>query len=308
MNNIIRFYNQNRKKIWRIIIIIVAIIILLQILNQLAVRDNNTAVRNNNNTANNTTNQNVTYSSTISGVTGESVSKSRLENAQTILDKFYGACNTGDYEKAYDMLTNECKEMLYSSVDIFKTNYYDNIFGGKTQNYSFENWYDNIYYVTIKEDALATGKITSDRDAIHDYVTVVDEKLNISSYIGRTQINKEEKHENITMLVISKDTFMDYETYNIRIKNNSENTICLTTCGSSQDIYIQDSNNVKYGVYNHELLRKKMEIQPNATTALAFKFYSSYVSSKEIKRLCFKNLNLNYIDGEEELYEYRIDF
>ena len=48
---------------------------------------------------------------------------------------------------------------------------------------------------------------------------------------------------------------MDYEIYNITIKNNNNSAICLTDTKSTNDIYIKDANGVKYGVYNHELFK-----------------------------------------------------
>ncbi len=117
--------------------------------------------------------------------------------------------------------------------------------------------------------------------------------------------NKTKESKNIIVRVDSKDTFMDYEIYNITIKNNNDSAICLTDTKSTNDIYIKDANDVKYGVYNHELLKNKMTIEPGYTTKLSFKFYSSYISNKEIKSLTFKNIDMNNLEGVEE---YTIDW
>ena len=250
-------------------------------------------------------NSNTKYSSDKSSIDGSSVSKSNLENAQNVFDNFFNACNNQKYEEAYNLLTDKCKELVYPSLKSFKLNYYDNVFKGEKKAYSFENWFGNTYYVKLTSDALSTGKVTSEKDAKYDYITIEDNKLNISTYIGSKEINKTKESKNIIVRVDSKDTFMDYEIYNITIKNNNDSAICLTDTKSTNDIYIKDANDVKYGVYNHELLKNKMTIEPGYTTKLSFKFYSSYISNKEIKSLTFKNIDMNNLEGVEE---YTIDW
>ena len=311
MNRLIRFYNQNRKKIWKIIVILLAFLILLRFCNYLAKKNNEKIEiesEQNNNELQQDENE-VLYSSSKSGVTGSEVSKTQLEKTQSILSEFYDACNNKELEKAYNMLTDECKEMLYSSLDIFQSNYYNYVFNGEKKNYNFENWNGNTYYITLKGDALTTGKVESKEEALHDYVTIVNDKLNISTYIGRTRIDKQSTRQDVKITVISKDTFMDYETYNVRITNNSNNTICLTTGQASSDVYIQDNKEVKYGVYNHELIPSKMIINSKISTSLAFKFYNSYASTKKINRLCFESFNFNYQkDGEEDIKQFNVEF
>lgn len=309
--NIIRYYNQNRKRIWGIVIIIIFAIVFLKLLNVTYLKQTKNKIENNNfdvsktNTVTQEENSNTKYSSDKSSIKGSSVSKSNLENAQNVFDNFFNACNNQKYEEAYNLLTDKCKELVYPSLKSFKLNYYDNVFKGEKKAYSFENWFGNTYYVKLTSDALSTGKVTSEKDAKYDYITIEDNKLNISTYIGSKEINKTKESKNIIVRVDSKDTFMDYEIYNITIKNNNDSAICLTDTKSTNDIYIKDANDVKYGVYNHELLKNKMTIEPGYTTKLSFKFYSSYISNKEIKSLTFKNIDMNNAEAVEE---YTIDW
>lgn len=313
MNRFIRYYNQNRKKIWMAIGIVIALFILLKLINYISILNNQEKINNRSNEEKKNTNSistNSTYTSTKSGVTGAKIQTSQLNNAQEVLDKFYVNCNNQNVEEAYNMLTDECKELVYPSLESFQNNYYNNVFQGKKKNYYFENWRDNTYLVTVKEDILSTGKTNSDDDKINDYVTIVDDKLNINKYIGRTLINKTQENKDIKMTVNSKDTFMDYEIYNLTIKNESNKEICLTSTQDSNEVYLQDSNKVKYGVYNHELLESRMIVNAGGSKNLSFKFYSAYVSNKNIDRLVFKNLFLDNRDrgNEDNIYEYNINF
>lgn len=308
MNNLIRFYNQNIKKIWTIIIVFIMFIIVLRILNSISEKRNKENIKSFRDNINNkviNSDENVLDNRVINqnlSLTGEKVSSDKLDNAKKIFSMFYDYCNSKDLEHAYEMLTDECKQIVYSSLDSFEKNYYNNIFKGKNKTYFFENWFNNTYKVTVKESALSTGKATSNDDKI-DYVTIVDNKLNISSYIGRTILNKENTKNDINIVVSSKDTFMDYEIYNITVNNYSNNEILLSDIKNSEDVYLRDSNGIKYGVYNHELLINSMKIKSKHKRNLNMKFYSSYTSRKKIESLIFDNIKIN----DEESIQYSIN-
>lgn len=299
MNNFIRYYNQNRRLIWRIVVIIIAIWIFLRFLNYLSINNNKKKISSNNNVTNNSTLNNQyttndsTYTSNNSAVSGSSVNKKILNETQSLLDVFYGYCNKKDLASAYDMLTDECKELIYPSLNIFEKNYYNNVFKGYTKAYSFENWYNDTYYVKISDNALATGKVDN-IDVKYDYVTINNNKLNISSYLGRTNLNKESTQHNVNIMVNYKDVFMDYEIYNVTVKNSTGNTISLTDISDSSAINLMDSNNIKYGIYNHELVSGELIVENNYKRKFNLKFYSSYVSSKRIKSIEFNKIKLNY--------------
>lgn len=297
--NIVRFYNQNRRKIWRAILIIASFIILIRLLNYLSIRstndkDNKFQVSNEQSKMNEVS-SNSTATSNTSGVNGGKISDNDIRSTQDVLDRFFGYCNKQDLNNAYAMLTDECKSLIYPNISLFKSNYYDNIFGGHIKMYSFENWNGNIYKVTIEDDILSTGRVSSDADKKIDYVTIIDNKLNISTYIKSKEINKQSNSNGISVLVKSKNVFMDYEEYHILVKNNTSNTILLGNIRDSRSIVLQDSNKVKYGVYNTELVERLLQVDPGLTTELKLKFFSSYVTSKEIDCLIFEKVNMNFI-------------
>lgn len=310
--NIVRFYNQHRKRFWMAILIIVSFLIFIQLLNYLAIRDSEKQLSDMENTIKqqqsnkSLIDNNSKSTSNQSGITGKTIEDEELYFAESVIQEFFDLCNKKDLKNAYDMLTDECKEVLYPTLEIFSQNYYNNMFGETRKTFSLQNWSNDTYIVTISEDALATGKTS---DSKMDYVTIVDEQLNISSYIGRKLLEKEEFNEdiNIDAKIESVDTFMDYEIYNINIRNESENTICLGNVDESNSIYIRDSNSNGYGFYNHELSQDELILKSNFSTNLQIKFYSSYVSNKKIEYLVFSNIYLNYENNIEQIGEFYID-
>lgn len=306
MNKLIRLYNQNRRKIWRFILIIVVFFIVLQVLNYYAGENNEKKFSNSNTSVipkneNNNINTTSKVTSSTYAVSGNNIEKDKLKDVQNILDKFYGYCNSKDLHNAYNMLTDECKELLYPDINYFSLNYYNNIFEGKSKIYTFKNWTGNTYIVTVEENSLSTGIVSNDLEKKIDYVTVVGEKLNISTYIGRTQINKEATERDINIIVNYKDSFMDYESYNITVKNNSKKIINLVSnLESVNSVYLVDKNNIKYGFYNYELNQDNMVFKSGFSKNIKLKFYSGYVSTKKIEKLVFDEILINTNSKEDD--------
>lgn len=295
--NLIRYYNQNRKKIWGILIIIISAFILFRLVNYIykinrekgiATNDGNSQIgKTISNTTQLTTNQSV--------VIGEKVSNSQLENATDTIDKFISYCNNKELQQAYDLLTDECKTQMYDTLEVFEQAYYNDVFQGEKKTCSIENWVDNTYKVRIIDDMLSTGKNNNGR-AKQDYITVKKEKegykLNINSYIGKTQINKKTEKNDIAIEVLSKNTYMEQEEYTIKVTNQTEDLMRLDNRIDGKSLYLQDSKGNQYPFYNHELTEPMLTINSGETKEVTIRFYSAYLSTKKIKYIVFSDLSL----------------
>ncbi len=298
MNNLIRFYNQNRRKIFKIIIIIIFLFLLLQLFNFFA-KDNDKVVTKNDSkdSLEIEKKSNNAIISDQSLTSGKQLSGERLKNDSEIINKFLNYCNEGNLNEAYNILTDECKEEMYPTIDDFKKIYYDNTFGEKKKSYTIENWMEDTYQVNITEDSLATGRLDKN-ETKQDYITVIEKdktyKININNYIGRKYVNKVTETENIKFTIQSIDTYMDYQTYNIQVENNTDNTVLLDTGDSTKSVYLLDSKKMKYYFYNNEIIKEKFKIQGKYKNTIKIKFNNSYSSSRTIKKIVFSNVILNY--------------
>lgn len=299
MNRFIRWYNQNRKLILGTIAVIVIIIGLIQLINYFYKVDNEKQLSKSTNQVQNT-NKNTNYNNlrvedNYSSLTGEKISTNQ-ETEIGIIDKFIDYCNENNLQEAYDLLTNECKEEMYSSLEVFQESYYKNVFNDSRKNVSVENWIDNVYKVNFNEDFLSTG-IYSKGATIQDYITVVkvdnQYKLNINGYIKRKEIAKSKENKNITIEVEETDIYMDYQFYKIKVINNSENTILLDDGVNIEAMYIEDKNGIQYSAYTHELNEGQLIISPRETKELEIRYYSRYGSEKEIDKVVFSRMILN---------------
>lgn len=285
-SNLRRTLFENRYKILGIIVAIILVLCLIRVLNEMAKQKLKTQV------VTNTTQS--TYKPQETVILGDNVSTSAQEKNSEVMDNFIKYCNEKEVGKAYNLLTQECQEEIFSSsIENFKKNYIEKIFSS-TKIYSMQSWINGTnptYKVRILDDMLATGKTGN---VVEDYYTIVkqngDYKLNINSYIGRKQINKEKTVGNMTITILSKDTYMNYETYNIKVQNNTENTIILDSKENEKSVYITGDNEITYRAFMYEIDDVYLTIKPRIYTKLTVKFNKIYSPNIQTESITFSDI------------------
>ena len=311
MEGIRRFYNQNRKQIWMFIGIVAAIIVILQLLNYATIKKmENEQSAQATETAQNIVPQynNIGLESEKTAITGESISEKQKDEVKAI-DQFFEYCNEGNVQEAYNLLTEDCKDEMYSSLQIFDEMYYQKVINGEKKNITVENWNSNIYKVKITPDILSNGNYDK-QNTLQDYITIVqnenDEyKLNINGYIGKRKVEEESDYDGFNIKVLTEDRYMNYTTYTFEITNNSDKDILLDSLNNINSMYIEDANGSKYSAYTHELAESQLTFDIGTKKQIKIKYYSKYQSNKTITRAVFSNVTI-YEDSEEGDNEYSL--
>lgn len=305
MFRLIRYINQNRRKIILVVVIILSLIIVIQLLNSFAKKQLDNAAKEE---KVNVSTQNL-YQPNKTILTNTTIGETQAKENTEIIEEFVQDCNNNEIQKAYDLLTDECKEVLYPTVDKFNNYYCKKIFAEK-KTYNIQSWMNDenryTYKVRFLENILATGK--SNTDIIEDYITVIQKnkqiKININSYILRENINKEETSQGITINIISKDIYKEYEEYKIKVTNNRKEDILLDSLETVDSIkLIGDSNNVKYQAFINELSNYDVKIPSENTKMIRIKFSKEYNSKRGVSKIYFSNVILN----EKQYKENRED-
>ena len=296
MNNIISWYNRNRKRIiGRAVAAFVIIIVLWRMIYLMGSNKNNKTISLSQTQLDSL--NSITLSSQKSAITGKNASISE-EKIKTI-DEFVSFCNIGKIQEAYDLISNECKEELFQDIKSFQESYFSPIFKDNKRNTSIENWYGDIYLVTYNEDYLSTGRY-SYNNSYRDYITVVMDsekkyKLNINSYIGRTEINKTGKTGELEVKVIRKDSYMEYEKYFFEVKNGYNHKVSIGQIEDEESVsYLEDKNKIKYNAAITELAQADLLLYEKQTKTLQIKYYNQYTSTRVLERVVFPNIYLNY--------------
>lgn len=304
-SNLRRSITQNRYKILGIIVAIILVLCLIKTLNELAKASNQ---KQNENQINKSYTS--SYKPEETAVLGSNVEDKKQEQNTKVMDDFIKYCNSKEIEKAYNLLTDECKiEKFSNSIENFKTNYVEKIF--KTYKiYNMQAWINGenpTYKVRIIDDALSTGNVG---EAVEDYVTIVKKdneyKINLSSYIGTTNVNKQTKQDDIIVTFLSKEANMEYEIYNIKIENKTKNTILLDTKTQQKSVYATGSNGATYTAFMYEIEDTHLTIEQGITKTISIKINKIYSPNIRVDKLTFTDViaNLEEYNTTQNKKEY----
>ncbi len=298
MHNLRHFYYQNKQKIWKVVLIIAFILGIIYFLNYLQKNGSNSNnLASNNKDTIYSDQQNKTYISNQSAVSGQTVTEKEVQTINSTISKFLQYCKNKQYEQAYNMLSDDCKENEYDTLEKFQDKYIGAKFN-KDALYEIEKWMNNTYKISIANDLLSTGNVNDTQRQV-EYITIVEEndiqKLNINSYIGKSDINKEITKDDIKITAVSERIYMDYEIYDFKIENISNNTIKVDSLEKIGTMYLVDASGNKYNAYANEILDDEIEIRKKHDSNISIKYANTYSSRNNIKKIVFENVILDYI-------------
>lgn len=305
MHKLLRLYNQNRVVIWGIIFVIVFLIAIINVLNSSVKEEKKNNIGKKEET---TLNNVVSYDKqSESIISGGSINKNYSDDIGKVIDKFFTYCINHEPEKAYDMLSDDMKNIKYQNVNLFIAGYYREKFEGN-KKYSFQSWSSNglthTYVVNIYEDMLTTGKSSKDK-YIEEFITVIPDedtyKINVNGYIGRDNINKSNKNDVVQIEAAYSDKYMDYEIFTFRVKNNTNEILILDTKENTKNTYLVDNKGNKFDALVYENNDEDVILKPQEAKTIKIKFSNAYRTTLEIKNIVFsKIVNYNeYLENKE---------
>jgi hypothetical protein len=285
-----------------IFVIIFAIILILSLIRLLNTNTKEKTQETSNSVQSNTVIQQQTSSESTSILTGQTVSQNVQTTSTQIIEDFINYCNNGEMEKAYNLLTEDCKSEIFNSdIQLFTSKYVSSIFTTKKM-VTMQNWsnsYGYTYKVKILDDMLSTGKTSSTQDIVEDYYTIVyqqngEYKLNINGYIGKSTINNTTQIDGITITVICKNIYKEYEEYSFKIENTTENTILLDSQEQTDTIYLIGSNESHYNAYSYELDKTTLTVDPEKSTTIKIRFNKIYSNQTQMQKVVFSDIITDY--------------
>lgn len=280
-NKLFRKYNQNIRTIWVVIIFIALFFILLQTIFSV-IRSMRRAEQeqelNNYYQSQSNSETNNTVSSNVENKVEVPENVAITSSSESIINQFVKLCNENKLNEAYDIISQDCKEVLYPTINDFKNNYYDKIFD-KPKSARIENsmYEGEIYKVTYMTDLLSNGGY-SDETTFEDYIYVTREddepKISLNKFIYIQDINKTASSNEISINILKKRVFIDYEEYQIQISNNTNNEIYITP--DERKIYLLDENDIEYTSNIDEFQTNATLIKPNESKIFDLTFYKGW--------------------------------
>ena len=294
-----QFYKKNKKKIWTTFLIIWLIIFIINLI--LKNRKPEVSLPS------------TTYSphTLMYSDNGEEVPEKYQKPIENLIDTYFNYCNSGDYQNAYNIITDECKKSVYPTLELFKS-YVDTVFEGKKKIYNIQSCsvVDNkyIYNIRILDDILANG--TTDGYSYYEEKLILIEengefKLSIGEFIEEKDPNIVVEDDN--MIIEITNVYVDYdtETYTIKIKNKTDKYIVISDNTQSNEImldvgdYMKHPNNTEY---------VNFYIKPNSTTSEDIKFDKFYDNGLTSKRILLNTIRiLNEYDAKQGTTQENLD-
>ena len=297
------FYYNNKEKFWVTIGIIVFVIVLIQIINGV-IKNNREEEKNNKSNESSIisrgSSKNETYlpSRTDSVISDSKVSKDRIEEDTNIIESFVNFGNANDVEGAYNLLSQDCKDEMFQTVDRFNEFYFKNIFTEK-RSYDLENWDSTgsmtTYRIKYQNDIMATGMINE--EFIEDYITVIEEndekKLNINEFINKVDLEKEGQVDGLEASVTAKYYYYDYVEYDVTFKNATQGEIIIDTKDNTESVYLEDERGVNYSWFGNEIANEDLILNEGENVSLRIKFNKLYNQNRVDNKIKFTDVRIN---------------
>lgn len=246
-------------------------------------------------------------------ISGGEIAEEKFENENTVVKKFVEFCNVQNSTEAYNLLTDECKEMLYPTIKDFEDKYCKIIFS-KKREYNLQAWIAEQNYSTYRirftEDFMESGSY-DETEKFEDYITIVtdsknqeNKKINVNGYIKTVQINKKTETENLKMEVLSVDVYMDYAIYNMNFENKTDSDILLDTLETYDNIKLIGSNGATYKLDSMNLKVFDLRIARNSKKEVMLRFRKTHGSNVSGNSILFNRVIMDYFEYTKDRKNY----
>lgn len=194
------------------------------------------------------------------------------------LEEYVGYCNEGNYQRAFDMLADDCKKYSFDDdIEVFMRHVLVKMPTPKKyaiQSYSKTTYGNNtmyVYEVKYADDYLATGLTQSEYGFTSEkftfYYTDEGVKMNAGDYLYHTDIKNISENEYLKIDVVDKIVNYSIEQYELKLTNRSNYTIVISDNQEVDEIVLTLPQEV----------RKRSEVdslvlEPNQTITVDFTF------------------------------------
>ncbi|MBR6033565.1 MAG: hypothetical protein IKP28_02330 [Clostridia bacterium] len=243
---------------------------------------------------------------------GQTTPNKWQEKIENMIDEYINLCNEKEYEKAYNMINEDCRKEVYPSLEDFQA-YVDYVFA-TDKVYSIQNYSnrDNIYIyrVRIFDDILATG-LTNDtsfkyfEDRMSFKETNGKLTMSVKEFIDKDNFDKVYEDKYIRIAITEKRINYDYEKYTIRFTNKTEHYAAISDGAMSGNIKIETEN----GEINQtaEGYEQPIILPPRGSITLSIQFTKLFDLGVKTTGMKFNNVRiLRSYSGDESLKEQEL--
>ena len=310
MLKIIRLYNRNRRIIWISLIVVIFCIAIIGVINKVYQEQANENMEQYSKQLQEASNKEnpsevVNYNKAAQSITtGGSVDQDIKDEVQGVLEQFIQYVTSKQVEQAYNLLTEDCKEILYPTLEGFEQKYCQDLYD---KIYDFQSWSstDNtyVYQVRFYDNMLSAG-LDFTNHYLEDYITVLKKgdvyKVNIHNFMRANNIRKTAEANKVQFKVNNVETYLDYEIYEIEVTNDSSKEIILDTREKDNSVYVKNNDGLKIQALLYENTDEDLRVQAGESKKIRIKFNNTFNGEKRIVSLGFSDIILDQALHQEE--------
>lgn len=186
-----------------------------------------------------------------------STPRSMQEPIEKLIEEYVGYCNEGNYQRAFDMLSDDCKSYSFNNdIETFMSHVLSKMPTPKKyfiQDYSntkYNNKTFYIYEVRYTNDFLASGITNSTYAFTSEKFTFYrdsDNQIQMSTgnYIYHTDIKSISENEYLKIDVLDKVVNYSTEEYNVKFTNRSNYTVVVADNVEGDEILLALPNETR---------------------------------------------------------------
>ena len=236
-------------------------------------------------------------------MTDNTVPKSQEKSIKATLQTYTDALIAGDYEKAYNVLTEECKSFNYDNkIANFKertSKIYTKEKVASFQAYSnYRKRY--IYKVTVSDNIAKTGT-SGNYKTYNELLTVSkvgnDYKIADYGYIDKEKVDFKNQDENIAVEIASKEVSYKTEQYNVKITNKTDKYIIIADSTAGAEITLNVGGEERHSINTDS---QGIVLYPGETTTRPLIFYKYFDKTINASKMSFNVVRIvNNYNGSE---------
>lgn len=238
--------------------------------------------------SNNKKEPSTTYKPHVSVMDQSSSSPKKVQRSvEEFIKEYVDYCNNGEFEKAYNMISDDCKECVFKNLTEYEE-YIQNKFSDK-KIYSIQN-YSNykgkyIYSVKLYDDILATGLTNSaymyqEEKIVASYNKKGEVVFSVGNFIEQEEILSVQENEYIKADIKRKIVKYGFEIYDVKLTNKTENIILIKNNEIDNEILLNLSSELRKEITTNSII-----LEPEETRLISVgfeKFYDDKINSKSI--------------------------
>lgn len=259
---------------------------------------------------------NTTYTPSVSVMDSSSSVSTKVHTViEELIDEYVGYCNEGNYQKAFNMLSEDCQKYAFDDDIVTFAEYVLNKLPNERE-YSIQNYsnYGDYYIYEVKyiDNILATGLtnstymyttekmvFTKNSDGTYDMAT--------GNFISYDTIASVAENDYVKIDIKSRTTMYSIEEYEVKFTNRTDSTVVISDGIVDDEVELV----LPYEYRDMENVEDHIILAPDEDMTLTLTFSKFADDGDESQSILFSSIRVieDYkgVNGTEEEQQIEID-